>query len=383
MQGVTLSLAPGALLNASFGSRLLLEQFVRSSMVLVNGSTGTVIKGGTWIGPGRGRAAVIRIQDGSNRTTVEGADISGAGWDGIIIYDVNGPSFNCSVLDSLLHDNGRYGFQEYANSTVRTMGTLVSGNAVIDNVVGGIYTNGIGGVTISDNVVRNTVGNGPGLIGIGVTNGANDTVASNQVGHMKWFGIQAFYNNHTVIANNTSTFNAGGEDQSGITNDHSSFDTIVGNVVKSNGGYGIYVERSWNVSISGNTANGNYGYGIELNHGTIPVMGLVTVVNNTCSFNELGGIILNSAVNNTISMNTCDDNPGGGILLYNDPGQLGSTGNLVSKNWACNEATLAPTQTFGIKEFSDSDDNTFASNVALNDTTAAVSLVGPFNNYSG
>ena len=105
-------------------------------------------------------------------------------------------------------------------------------------------------------------------------------------------------------------------------------------------------------------------------------MGLTTVSDNACSFNGFGGIILNSAVNNTISMNTCDDNPGGGILLYNDPGQVGSTGNLVTKNWVCNVAYLDTTQTFGIKEFNQSGDNLIVSNVILNDTAGPVSLVG-------
>jgi len=374
LQGVTLNLDQGAVMNASASSRQFIQQYVRGSLLLVNASTRTVVNGGDWIGPGRGRATVIRIQDGSNDTVVKGAVVSGAGWDGIIVYDTYGASYNVSILDNLLQDNGRYGFQEYSNSSVMEMGTVVAGNYAIDNVVGGIYTNGVAGVSIRDNLVENTVGDGPGMIGIGVTNGYNESVVGNKVSHMRWFGIQAFYNNYTTIANNTSMFNSGGEDQSGITNDHSSFDTITGNVVKSNQGYGIYVERSWNVTIGGNTADGNHEYGIELNHGTIPEMGRADIVNNECSFNEDGGIILNSVVDSTISANTCDDNPGGGILLYNDPGQVGSTGNLVSGNWASNLGTLPLTQTYGIREFGSSDENTIVSNVTLNDTVGSVLL---------
>ena len=367
LKGVTLSLDPGALVRTSSNTSLL----------LVYASPETVVRGGEWIGPGYGNQSAIRIMAGSNYTVVESADVSKAGWNGILIYDNLGPSFNVSILDNSVHSNGRYGIQEYSNATTPMTGTLISGNVALDNQVGGIYTNGIAGVSIIRNVVRNTVGDGPGEIGIGVTNGHNDTVTSNQVDHMGWFGIQAYYNNYTVISDNVSTLNAGGEDQSGITNDHSSFDTIAGNVVESNGRYGVYVEKSWNVTVSGNVADGNNGYGIAFYHGVIPAMGRSAILGNFCSFNGLGGIILNSAIDNVISMNQCYNNSGDGILLYNDPGQEGSTGNLISANWLGNEGSSAPTQTFGISEGNDSYNNTLVSNVMVNNTVAATSLIGP------
>lgn len=308
---------------------------------------------------------------------MERVDVSKAGVNGILIYDNSRPSFNVSILDNSVHDNGRYGIQEFSNASTPMMGTVISGNVALDNAVGGVYTNEIAGVTISKNFVANTVGDGPGEIGIGVTNGHNDTVTLNQVNHMGWFGIQAYYNNYTVISDNISTFNAGSEDQSGITNDHSSYDTIAGNVVESNGRYGVYVERSWNVTVSGNIANANSGYGISFYHGSLPAMGRSTILGNTCSFNGLGGIILNSAIDNVISMNDCYNNSGDGILLYNDPGQAGSTGNLISGNWLGNEGSFAQTQTFGVGEGNDSYNNTFASNVMVNNTVAAQLLLGP------
>jgi len=367
LKGVTLSLDPGAVVKTS----------ANRSLLVVYASPGTTVRGGEWIGPGEGNQSAIRIVSGSNNTVVEGVDVSKAGFNGILIYDNLGPSFNVSILDNLVHDNGRYGVQEYANTSTPMMGTVISGNVALDNTLGGIYTNGIAGVTIIRNVVANTAGDGPGEIGIGVTNGHNDTVTLNQVSHMRWFGIQAYYNNYTVISDNISTSNAGGEDQSGITNDHSSFDTIAGNVVESNGRYGVYVERSWNVTVSGNIANYNDGYGISFYHGLLPAMGRSAILGNTCSFNGLGGIVLNSAVDNVISMNQCFNNSGDGILLYNDSGQLGSTGNLVSYNWLGNEGSSAPTQRFGISEGNDSDNNTLVSNVMVNNTVAATSLIGP------
>jgi parallel beta-helix repeat protein len=366
MKGVTLSLDPGAVVKTSSNRNLL----------LVYASLGTVVRGGEWIGPGEGNTSAIRIQYGSNNTVVERADVSDAGYNGILIYDNSRPNFNVSILDNSVHDNGRYGIQEFSNASTGMTGTVISGNVAVDNIVGGIYTNEIAGVTISRNFVANTDGNGPGEIGIGVTNGHNDTVTLNQVSHMGWFGIQAYYNNYTVISDNISTFNAGTEDQSGITNDHSSYDTIAGNVVESNGRYGVYVERSWNVTISGNIANGNLGYGISFYHGSLPAMGRSTIIGNTCSFNGLGGIILNSAIDNVISMNECYNNSGDGILLYNDLGQAGSTGNVISGNWLGNEGNSAQTQTFGIGEGNDSDNNTLVSNILVNNTLGAESLVG-------
>jgi parallel beta-helix repeat protein len=367
LKGVTLDIDPGAVVKTS----------ANRSLLVVYASPGTTVRGGEWIGPGEGNQSAIRIVLGSNNTVVEDADVSRAGFNGILIYDEVRPSFNVSILDNSVHNNGRFGVQEYTNTSTPFMGTVISGNVALDNTVGGIYTNGIAGVTIIRNVVANTVGNGPGEIGIGVTNGHNDTVTLNQVSHMAWFGIQAYYNNYTVISNNISTSNAGAEDQSGITNDHSSFDTIAGNVVESNGKSGVYVERSWNVTVSGNIANGNGGYGISFYHGQWPAIGRSEISGNTCSFNGLGGIVLNSAIDNVVSMNECYNNKGDGIALYNDPGQLGSTGNLVSYNWLGNEGASTPTQTIGISEGNDSYNNTFVSNVTMNNTVAATSLIGP------
>jgi parallel beta-helix repeat protein len=366
VRGVTLSLDPGAVVTTSSNRSLL----------LVYASLGTTVRGGEWIGAGLGNQSAIRIVFGSNDTVVENADVSKAGFNGILVYDEVRPNFNVSILDNSLHDNGRYGVQEYTNTSTPMVGTVISGNVAYDNTLGGIYTNGIAGVTIVGNSVTNTVGDGPGEIGIGVTNGHNDTVSSNQVDHMAWFGIQAYYNNDTVISNNISASNAGGSDQSGITNDHSSFDTITGNVVESNGRYGVYVERSWNVTVSGNIANGNGGYGISFYHGSWPALGRSEIVGNACSFNGLGGIVLNSAVDNVISMNQCFNNSGEGIVLYNDPGQLGSTGNLISHNWLGNDGDSARTQALGVSEGNDSDNNTFVANVMVNNTVAAASLLG-------
>lgn len=366
LQGVTLSLASGAVMKSSTGSGLL----------LIDESTGTTVNGGDWIGLGRGRVSAIRVALGSNGTVIEHADVSRSARDGILIYDNLRPSFNVSILDNVLHDNRRFGVQVFSNATTGLVGTTISGNTALDNYVGGIYTNGVAGVSVLHNVVSNSGGDGPGEIGIGVTNGYNDTVSMNQVENMTWYGIQAYYNNHTVISYNISTHNAGGGDQSGITNDHSSYDTILGNVVESNGDYGVYLERSWNVTVSGNVANDNLGYGIGLYHGTLPVMGRVTITGNSCSFNGLGGIILNSAVDDVISTNVCYNNSDDGILLYNDPGQAGSTGNFVAGNWVGNQGSSTQTQAFGIREANGSDGNMILSNSFVNNTAASISLVG-------
>lgn len=366
MDGVTLDLAPGAVMRSSTGSGDL----------LVYASTGTVVEGGEWVGPGRGRESAIRVQHGSNGTVIEGTDVTRSGRDGVLIYDNTGTSFNVSILDNLFHGNTRFGVQVFSNRSTGATGTVISGNVVKDNGVGGVYTNGVEGVSIVGNVVGNSAGNSPGEIGIGVTNGYNDTVSMNEVENMSWFGIQAYFNNHTVISYNVSFNNRGSEDQSGITNDHSSFDTIVGNTVESNGDYGIYLERSWNVTVDGNVATYNAGYGIGLYHGSLPVMGRVTMSGNTCSFNGKGGIVLNSAVDNVIVGNRCYDNVGYGILLYNDPGQEGSTGNLVAGNWLGNEGNATRFQSYGIGEANSSYGNAIFSNAYFNNTESPVELVG-------
>ncbi|MDG7021225.1 MAG: right-handed parallel beta-helix repeat-containing protein, partial [Nitrososphaerota archaeon] len=366
LDGVTLDLAPGAVMRSTTGSGDL----------LVFASSGTVVEGGEWVGFGRGRESAIRIQHGSNGTVIQGTQVTRSGRDGVLVYDNTGTSYGVSILGDLLHGNTRFGVQVFSNRSTGPTGTTISGDVATDNGVGGIYTNGVEGVSIVGNVVANSEGNGPGEIGIGVTNGGNDTVSMNEVENMSWFGIQAYYNNHTVISYNISMDNRGSEDQSGITNDHSSFDTIVGNSVEQNGDYGVYLERSWNVTVDGNVATHNGGYGIGLYHGSLPAMGRATISGNNCSFNGKGGIILNSAVDNVISGNRCYDNSGYGILLYNDPGQEGSTGNLVFGNWLGNEGNAPHPQSYGIGEANASYGNTIVSNVFLNNTESAVLLVG-------
>ena len=165
---------------------------------------------------------------------------------------------------------------------------------------------------------------------------------------MFWYGIQVFYNNYTSVTNNYSSFNAGGSDQSGITNDHSFYDNISNNTVLSNGQAGVHVERSWFVSVIGNTANGNGRFGIEFYHGDMPTTSNGTIEGNSCSYNGQAGIILNSGVDSLISGNSCLDNSGSGVLLYNDQGQAGSSGNTVAHNVLGDDRSVDVTEDAGL-----------------------------------
>ncbi len=363
-ENVTIYLAPGARMTTNYTIRML--QIVRSSSITV--------LGGAWVGPGGGNYACIEVDLGSNNITVKGADISRAGHDGILIRNDTAPNLRISIVGNFLHDNGRYGAQDYEHSKYDSVKVLFSGNTVVDNSVGGIYTNGVGEAEITSNTVRNTVDTTPGLIGIGVTNGENDTVTYNKVDHMFWYGIQAFYNNYTTITNNYASFNAGGSDQSGITNDHSFFATISNNTVLSNGLSGIHVERSWFVSVKGNSANGNGRFGIEFYHADMPVTSMAEVTGNTCSYNGLAGIILNSGIQTLISGNICLDNSNTGIFLYNDQGQAGSSGNTITHNIVGDDRnqSTARTQLFGIKEVNQADNNTIQANVLFGNVVANI-----------
>jgi parallel beta-helix repeat protein len=209
-------------------------------------------------------------------------------------------------------------------------------------------------------------------------------VTNNRVDHMFWYGIQAYYNNHTTIANNFSSFNGGGSDQSGITNDHSFYDTIANNTAISNGLSGVHVERSGSVTVEGNAANGNGRFGIEFYHGDVPTISGGRVVGNLCSHNGQAGIILNSVVDTLISGNSCVDNNGSGIFLYNDRGLGGSSGNAITHNVAGDDrAGSQRTQLFGIREVNDGDHNTITSNVLFNNSDANVSTTGSSTMVSG
>jgi parallel beta-helix repeat protein len=372
---VTLYLAPGARITTNDTIRLL--QVIRSS--------GVAVVGGTWVGPGKGEYACIEVDLGSNDISIKGADVSHAGHDGILFRNDTAPNLRISVVGNFLHENGRYGVQDFEISKSDSLKVLFSGNMVKDNSVGGIYTNGVGGVEITSNTVRNTVGTTPGLIGIGVTNGENDSVTYNRVDHMFWYGIQVFYNNYTAVANNYSSFNAGGSDQSGITNDHSFYDSISNNTTLSNGQAGIHVERSWFVSVTGNVARNNGRFGIEFYHGDMTMTAKGEIVRNYCSYNGQAGIILNSGVDILVSGNSCLDNSGSGILLYNDLGEVGSSGNTITHNSIGDDRSQPAerTQTYGLREVNQADNNTITSNVLFNNSVANIAAIGSSSVVSG
>ena len=152
---LTLYSEPGARISTSEPVRML--QIVYSS--------GITVLGGTWVGPGGGDYACMEVDIGSNDITVKGADVSGAGHDGILIRNDTSPNLRISIVGNILHDNGRYGAQDYEVSKSDSLRVLFSGNTLIDNGVGGIYTNGVGGAEITSNMVRNSVGTTRGLSG--------------------------------------------------------------------------------------------------------------------------------------------------------------------------------------------------------------------------
>lgn len=314
---------------------------------------------------------------GSSNTTIVGAEVSRAGNDGVLVDNDVKPNLRVSVLNDTLFDNGRFGVQDYASNATVLLWDSISGNLVEDNAAGGIYTRHAAEVAISNNMVENgATEGGPGAIGIGVELGNNETVSGNRVSGMTEFGIQAYFSNDTAITGNVSVHNAGTSDQSGITDDHSFYDVISGNIVESNGRDGIHVERSSFVDVSGNVADGNGQYGIELYHGALPVLQNDAVEANLCSYNGLGGIILNSVADSTVSRNICMDNSGPGILLYNDPGQDGSTHDAVVDNTSGDDRLSGMTQTYGIAEMNQADLNEIASNLACNNKVADFKVAG-------
>ncbi len=371
---VTLWLFPGAKMTTALPIRLL----------HVIGSADTLVHGGRWSGSGAGTLPDIEVDVGSSNTTIEDAEVSHAGLDGILVDSDIKPNFDVSVLNDTLLDNGRFGVQYYSSGVAVPLGALVSGILAENNGAGGVYTERAAGVTVSDNVVENTAaGGGTGAIGIGVALGSNDTVTQNRVSGMTEYGIQAYFNNGTTITDNVSVHNAGGSDQSGITNDHSFHDVISGNTVDSNGRDGIYVGRSSFVTVSDNVAEDNAHYGIEFYHGALASLRNDTVEGNLCSSNLLGGIIFNSVSDSTVYRNTCLDNSGPGILLYNDPGQAGSTHDVVSHNTSGDDRLSGRTQTYGIAEMNQANFDEIAFNLACNNTVADLETVGSSTTTAG
>ena len=176
-------------------------------------------------------------------------------------------------------------------------------------------------------------------------------------------GIEVLSNNNTLNGNTISN-NSG----YGIHLMSSNDNMILGNNASNNGHSGIYLKSSINNTVIGNTASNNYRNGIWLYNSSNNTVNGNTVISNTQSVNGAYGIAMQfSSNNNTVTRNTVSMISSGsfGIQVYS------SSNNTVNDNTVSNNMIGIHMQYPG--------NNTVSNNIALNNNWG-IYLVHTSNN---
>jgi parallel beta-helix repeat protein len=164
---------------------------------------------------------------------------------------------------------------------------------------GGGYNN-----TITGNIVNNNRG------GMYLFDSYNSTISDNTANNNTWSGIYLVGSDYTIVSGNTMNdnkmcgLNIGGGHNNVI---------VSGNTMNNNNMQGLWMDESFNNTISGNTMNNNNFSGICL------IDSIYNIISgNTASHNNECGIVLFESSNyNTISGNTANNNEYGIVLVEN------------------------------------------------------------------
>jgi len=271
---------------------------------------------------------------------------------------------------------GKFGIEVYF-ATATDARVLIYGNRCVDNVTGGIYTNGARYVVIYGNMcTQPTITTAE--YGIGSINASHAAIIGNYVEGFYNIGIQLYYNPYSIVKGNITRKNAGTGDQSGITIDNSSYSIIEGNIAEENGLDGIYLEDSSYCGVVDNVARKNGRFGVQLFRSTTTPK-FNAVAENVVAFNDNNGINLNQAVGNRISGNLCVNNSQvageSGIALWNPTGGVPCTDNVLAGN-ICTDDQVTKTQDYGIRELADADYNIIHGNNCRGNAIAGITTVG-------
>jgi len=140
-----------------------------------------------------------------------------------------------------------------------------------------------------------------------LTHSSDNTVEGNVINSNKGYGIHLYYSNSSnTLTGNTVNSN----DYGGIRVLYSDNTTLTNNTVNGNNGDGIEIYRSHSNSLTANTVNSNNTYGIFLD-----VSNLNTMTGNAINSNYYDGICLWRGSGHTLSGNTINLNNGYGIYV--------------------------------------------------------------------
>ncbi|MGB9853552.1 MAG: NosD domain-containing protein [Candidatus Bathyarchaeales archaeon] len=217
------------------------------------------------------------------------------------IYITTSQSNHNLILNNTIEKN-RDGIYLYVSTTTTPpTNNVIDSNIIRDNTRNGVYLANIQNTTIINNLIRY---NGYSGIYLAEVNSRN-----------------------IIIANNTIEFNAYGsgayEYYGGIHLLRGANNTIIGNTVKLNKYYGIYLGGAQNNTIANNTIIGN-------NHGIYSETQNIYPAKNGIYLNNIEnntiGIYAYSLLNSTIAQNIIKSNTQNGILLYS------ASGNIIVNN---------------------------------------------------
>jgi parallel beta-helix repeat protein len=181
------------------------------------------------------------------------------------------------------------------------------------------YGGGCDNNTITGNIVNNNRG------GMYLFDSYNNTISGNTANNNTWSGIYLVGSNSTVVSGNTMNDN----NMCGINIGWGYNNLIVsGNTMNDNNMQGLWMDESFNNTISGNIMNNNNLSGICLIDSNYNI-----ISRNTAIYNKECGIVLFHGNYNTISGNTANYNQWG-IVLYNTGYNIVS-GNILIGNDEC------------------------------------------------
>ena len=179
------------------------------------------------------------------------------------------------------------------------------------------YGGGCDNNTITGNIVNNNRG------GMYLFDSYNNTISGNTANNNTWSGIYLVGSNYTVVSGNTMNDN----NMCGINIGWGYNNLIVsGNTMNDNNMQGLWMDESFNNTISGNIMNNNNLSGICLIDSNYNI-----ISGNTAIYNKECGIVLFHGNYNTISGNTANYNQWG-IVLYNTGYNIVSGNNLIGND---------------------------------------------------
>ncbi|RMG31913.1 MAG: hypothetical protein D6732_14180 [Methanobacteriota archaeon] len=184
---------------------------------------------------------------------------------------------------------------KYAGILVGGKNITLSDNEVWGNANHGITGNGVDGLIIQENTIRDNLEHG-----IFFVNGNNQEYVNNTVSGNQGYGI------HPSVGENL---------------------TIAGNFVTNSGDYGIFVNSITFTDVSDNIVENSSTKGM-----VIRLSGNVTAKYNTVFASDEEGILVETTVNSSLSSNNLIQNSGGGVKIIGISANVTIAGNNFVEN---------------------------------------------------